>query len=396
MGNLLFNSLNITFTHRFNDENLSAGYTTINGKRKSNEDAHCIKKLDNDRYFFGVFDGHNGDKCSKFLSENLYKKFENVVINDKTIIDSCLEIDKIILNDPEIQNNGSTATFSIVQKENEKYHTYISNVGDSLTFIIRDGKILYCTEEHKPNNTIERNRIEKCNGYVADNRLNGQLALSRAFGDLIYKNSNNSNNTHGKKWDINPNDEEFFELFNNGKLDPTNFKLISIPDIEYFECYENDIIVHICDGIIESKMTVEDVKTIINDNVTDELGYITALVGLESLRNGTNDNVSCMIIKLNSNNDKTLPEKEFVIPPFVCNYERTFYNTYQNMLEIIDIDILKALNIRKQIITNTCELSKYQEKILDHICMKPINTDEIIFIKNWEGCLGISTDDLSM
>ena len=43
------------------------------------------------------------------------------------------------------------------------------------------------SEDHKPDNQIEVRRIEKANHYVEDSRVDGNLALSRAFGDFQYK-----------------------------------------------------------------------------------------------------------------------------------------------------------------------------------------------------------------
>jgi len=44
------------------------------------------------------------------------------------------------------------------------------------------------SEDHKPDNEVERLRISKAGGFVTDGRVNGNLNLSRALGDLEYKN----------------------------------------------------------------------------------------------------------------------------------------------------------------------------------------------------------------
>ena len=41
--------------------------------------------------------------------------------------------------------------------------------------------------DHKPNNEIESRRIIAAGGWVQLNRVNGNLALSRALGDFIFK-----------------------------------------------------------------------------------------------------------------------------------------------------------------------------------------------------------------
>jgi len=43
------------------------------------------------------------------------------------------------------------------------------------------------SHDHKPDNEIEKARIEKAGGYISDGRINGNLNLSRALGDLEYK-----------------------------------------------------------------------------------------------------------------------------------------------------------------------------------------------------------------
>ena len=82
---------------------------------------------------------------------------------------------------------GCTATVVLISKD----HIYCANAGDSRTVLGRTNGPKMCeplSEDHKPENTDERARIEKAGGFVEDNRVNGSLNLSRSMGDFEYKN----------------------------------------------------------------------------------------------------------------------------------------------------------------------------------------------------------------
>ena len=63
---------------------------------------------------------------------------------------------------------------------------YCSNSGDSRGVLWR-GKELELSHDHKPQNPDETKRINAANHTVEDDRVDGNLALSRAFGDFQYK-----------------------------------------------------------------------------------------------------------------------------------------------------------------------------------------------------------------
>lgn len=64
---------------------------------------------------------------------------------------------------------------------------YFTNLGDSRTVLNRGTKLAFQTRDHKPYNQHERNRIKDAGGFVMNGRVDGGLAVSRAFGDFIYK-----------------------------------------------------------------------------------------------------------------------------------------------------------------------------------------------------------------
>ena len=67
----------------------------------------------------------------------------------------------------------------------------VANAGDSRAVLCRGGEAVALSYDHKPNQEREHNRIRKAGGFVRDanghHRVNGNLNLSRAIGDLKYK-----------------------------------------------------------------------------------------------------------------------------------------------------------------------------------------------------------------
>ena len=71
-------------------------------------------------------------------------------------------------------------------------HIYCANSGDSRSVLARSAEnesvaAVALSEDHKPDNELERKRIEAAGGSVSESRVNGNLALSRALGDFEYK-----------------------------------------------------------------------------------------------------------------------------------------------------------------------------------------------------------------
>ena len=48
----------------------------------------------------------------------------------------------------------------------------------------KDEEVIPLSTDHKPENEVEKNRIHKAGGYVSDGRVNDNLNLTRAIGDL--------------------------------------------------------------------------------------------------------------------------------------------------------------------------------------------------------------------
>ena len=78
--------------------------------------------------------------------------------------------------------------------------------------------------DHKPEDRIERERIYNAGASIIDGRVNGNINLSRAIGDLEYKE--------------------------NASLPPEQQAVTAFPDIKEVTLQPNDeFIVLACDGI---------------------------------------------------------------------------------------------------------------------------------------------------
>lgn len=87
-----------------------------------------------------------------------------------------------------------------MKKSGQKCHLLVANLGDSRILLgRRDGRIVDgggtdqgLTTDHKPSHPSERQRIYRCGGTVEEapggvSRVNGELAVSRGFGDAEFK-----------------------------------------------------------------------------------------------------------------------------------------------------------------------------------------------------------------
>jgi serine/threonine protein phosphatase PrpC len=84
-------------------------------------------------------------------------------------------------------NGGSTAVVACICRT----RLVIAHCGDTRAVLLRNGTALELTEDHKPNLKAEKARIKANGGRVVMSngvpRINGKLAVARAFGDVDLK-----------------------------------------------------------------------------------------------------------------------------------------------------------------------------------------------------------------
>ncbi|GMJ14965.1 hypothetical protein like AT5G53140 [Hibiscus trionum] len=180
---------------RSEDGKLSCGYSSFRGRRATMEDFYDFKtsKINGQTVcMFGVFDGHGGSRAAEYLKQHL---FENLMKHPKFMTDTKLaisetyqqtDVDFLDSVRDSYRDDGSTASTAVLVGS----HLYVANVGDSRTVISKAGKAIPLSEDHKPNRSDERKRIENAGGVVMWTgtwRVGGVLAMSRAFGNRMLK-----------------------------------------------------------------------------------------------------------------------------------------------------------------------------------------------------------------
>lgn len=216
-----------------------------------------------DSAIFGIFDGHGGEQVARFAARQLPTALagqppanaEAALTNAYLCIDEALrrpqianELRDLTLPGCESRSSaescGTTAVVCLVR--GGKLH--VANVGDSRAVLCRHGTAVQLTEDHKPWVKSEIARIEAADGYVeeeatpggkTDWRVMGNLNLSRALGDLKYKDAS---------------------------LPPVEQMVSGVPDTQTREwkAGEDDFVLLACDGVwdcMSGQEAVNFVKT---------------------------------------------------------------------------------------------------------------------------------------
>ena len=217
------------------NEQVFYSLVAMQGWRIAMEDAHAVVldleaangKLNS---FFAVYDGHGGSSVAKFAGLNVHKRLvtEEAYKNDnyeEALKNAFLGTDEDILAEPtqtsKSSESGCTAVAALLTYDNK---IYVANAGDSRSVLGVKGQAEPLSFDHKPENVDERARIRSAGGYLERNRVNGNLALSRALGDFQFKK--------------------------NSSLGPQAQIITANPDVTCHEIMEDDeFFVLACDGI---------------------------------------------------------------------------------------------------------------------------------------------------
>ncbi|VDM59869.1 unnamed protein product [Angiostrongylus costaricensis] len=270
---------------------------SMQGWRVDMEDAHVVEvsMADREPYkdwsFFAVFDGHAGNVAADDAAENIMKSLmdtpqfgkvtEELKANGGVLCEKSinlledgikagfLSLDENIRTRLNSDRSGSTAVCAMITPT----HIIIANLGDSRAVVSRKDEGSFGTEDHKPYNDKERERIIGAGGSVMIQRINGSLAVSRALGDFEYKNVPG--------------------------LEPNKQLVSPEPDVYVLERQKekDEFLVVACDGIYDV-MENEELCRFVESrlHVCDDLNQVCNDVLDACLSKGSRDNMTMIVV----------------------------------------------------------------------------------------------------
>ena len=313
MGNDLTKEEDIVKEENVQNENIRYGLLSRKGGEKSNDDYYIISPnkiiQEGDTCIeyslFGIFDGHNNNYISKYLSENINKYFEKEIkeINQDNYISKIetifKEIDKVLRNE---QNNNKYNENDILGEEdvNNSEKILIKNSIKNFEYISEDFKEIDDNDNEIDNFLAFKNLFDYKNNFLnSKNNLNYigssasivlinkediftiELGITKCFlfddkEKKRIKKFNKSIDYEALK--MNPylptsRSFGFFKYKENELLKEENQIISCIPDIEKYNKNKVDYILLFTGLAINSEIQKLFTKTIKNINKNEKVKY---------------------------------------------------------------------------------------------------------------------------
>ncbi|RLN02464.1 hypothetical protein BBJ28_00016892 [Nothophytophthora sp. Chile5] len=305
MGNFLATPIIEKDTEEGAGNGVTYAIASMQGWRTGMEDAHVAELspegLPEGCSVFAVFDGHGGHLAAELASRKLTSGFAAVMKSvfpdgklgnadpkkiGEAMGEAFMALDKDLYSTFEKEYGSDQSGCTAIAAFLTPTHIIVANAGDSRSVLAKDGRTVEMSFDHKPINMEERKRIQNAGGLVRSNRVNGDLAVSRALGDFSYK----------ARTDLLPEEQQVRGIL---------FHLLCLavsakPDIEIQQIDgTEEFLVIACDGIWDV-MTNDDlcgyVRQLMN-NGESNLVLIAEEILDHCLRAGSRDNMSVVIVK---------------------------------------------------------------------------------------------------
>ena len=173
--------------------------------------------------FFGVYDGHGGKEAAEFVRDHLHvnvaKRLASIpqatagMRSPGSLTRSFAAAASGVPAPPpppmdvgEAMKLGTADTESALLRESlnrsstagavvaftifSGMQLYVAHAGDSRAVLCRDGRAMDLTQDHKPGLESEQSRVRSLGGHIVDGCVNGEIAVSRALGDVNLQTGN--------------------------------------------------------------------------------------------------------------------------------------------------------------------------------------------------------------
>jgi len=149
----------------------------------------------------------------------------------------------------------------------------VANIGDSRCMILHlDGTFTTMSDDHKPTNPIEKKRIEDSGSVISNGRINGDINVSRSFGDFTHK---------------------------KGPIQAVSV----VPDFKNLRMLETDLLLICCDGIMERFDRQFLADFIFQQKTRENLGKLCKKICMKAYLKGSSDNLTCIVVKFGPRNE---------------------------------------------------------------------------------------------
>jgi len=277
----------------------------MQGWRDYMEDRHfAVPSLQSgvwqDTAAFAVLDGHGGAQVAEFCLSRLPQAIAegSPLEKDTALVNAFHKMDELLMGDdrapavPQLRG-GCAAVVGLISNS----EIVIAHAGDCRAVLCRQGETVALTEDHKPGNPSESKRIIAAGGYLTtgsngDLRVCSDLNLSRAIGDLRFKN--NPNLTHSEQIICSTPDvtfiprtpaDEFIVLACDGVWDViTNEAAVAFIRPRLMQCQPGDV-----DRM--STITSDLLQTCVSPNLSETNGL-------------GGDNLTAMVVSLQVNSSQ--------------------------------------------------------------------------------------------
>lgn len=287
---------------RMRGRDVTAGVAEMHGWRESMEDEHIALHFESLGSVFAVCDGHAGNMCSKFVIDTLRKEARLLLLNvmgakdvSKIMCDFFIATDKSFLEQKSSDDkSGTTCVLVIVETASSR--ATIAHVGDSR---VACGHLQTCeiidyggsegalTSDHSPGREDERLRIGRAGSWTSDSsgtmRVEGSLAVSRAFGDGEYK-------ARGSR----------------------ESAVIATPEVMQILWAKQNFLMLSCDGVTEGNLTTINAARLAAEELarTGDAAAGARAVCKAAFAAGSLDNITCMVIMASEYVKDDLPPEE--------------------------------------------------------------------------------------